>query len=76
MGCSMSIELKLCKEKKFQLQSRSNVILWIDKLFAAKNLGISCLALKFNLSNPGMTMLHAKIWIKVTKYDQSYTFFQ
>ena len=36
MSCSMSIELKLCKERNFQLQSMSHAISSIDKLFVAR----------------------------------------
>ena len=35
MSCSMSIELKLCKERNFQLQSMSHAISSIDKRFVA-----------------------------------------
>ena len=44
------IEQKLCKVKKFQLQSMSNAIRCIDHRFAFKNSGFACLALIFNLS--------------------------
>ena len=46
----MSIEQKLCREKYFQIQSMPNITKCIDKRFAIKNLGISCLALTFNFS--------------------------
>ena len=39
----------------------SNAIKCIDQKFAFKNSGILRLALIFNLSNPGTTILHAKI---------------
>ena len=45
----MGIEKKSCKVKIFQPQSMSNAIRCIDQRFAFKNLGISCLALIFNL---------------------------
>ena len=44
-------------DKQFQLQSTSNVITCIDKRFAVKNSGKSCVALIFNSSNPTMTIL-------------------
>ena len=49
-----------------------NEITCIDKRFAIKNSGISCLASIFNLSKsrliPGITILHAKNWFKVARY--------
>ena len=56
----------------------SNARRCINKRFAVKNSGIYLLALIFNLSDPRfcrprMTMLHAKYWFKVAKYDESYT---
>ena len=47
----------------------SNEMTCIDKRFAVKNSGISCLALILNLSNLSTTILHAKIWFKVAVYD-------
>ena len=47
----MITEQKMCKHCKviiFQLQSMSYARTFIDKRFAAKNSGISCLALIFN----------------------------
>ena len=66
MSSLMSIEQKLCKMKIFQLQFMSNstnTTICIHERFEDKNSGISCsscLALKFNLSNPGTTVLHSK----------------
>ena len=57
----MSIEQKLCKEKILQIQSMFNVIICMIVRFAAKNLGISYMALTFNLSKLKMKILHAKI---------------
>ena len=54
INCLMSNEQKLCLVKKFQLQSMSNAITYIDKRFTVNNSGISCLArlaLIFTLSN-------------------------
>ena len=65
----------MCEDKKFQLQSMSNVIICIDKRFAVKNSDVSCLALIFNLSIPIMTILQTKNWFKVARHDESYTFF-
>ena len=45
----MGIFQKLCKEKIFQLQSKSNAITYVDKRFELKNSGISCLALIFQV---------------------------
>ena len=47
----------------------------MDKRFAVKNSGMSCLTLVFNLSNLIMTILNAKHWSKVAKYEESYTVF-
>ena len=47
----------------------------IDKRFAVKNSGISCLSLIFNLNNPRMKILHAKNWFKVARYDEPHTIF-
>ena len=75
----MSIEQKLCREKYFQIQSMPNITKCIDKRFAIKNLGISCLALTFNLNIPKMKTLHAKIDLKerfkVARYHKTYTIF-
>ena len=66
MSCSMSTEQKMCEEKIFQLQPMSNalisvtVVTYSDTRFAAKNSGLSCLALIFKLSYTRMTILHAK----------------
>ena len=49
----------------------SNTIICIDKRFAVKNSGISCLALISNLSN--LTILQARNQFLVAKYDGSYT---
>ena len=38
--------------------------------FALKNSGVSCLALIFSLSNPRMTILHAKKQFQVARYDE------
>ena len=64
----MSIEQKLCKVKKFQLQSMSNTIRCIDHRFAFKNSGIACLALIFNLSYQRSTILQAKKCLQVAKH--------
>ena len=45
----------------------SNSIKYIDKRFAVK---ISCRALIFNLGNPRITILHEKIWFKVSVGDE------
>ena len=59
---------KLFQVKKFQLQSMSNAITCIDKRFAVKNSGISCLALIFSLSNLRtilpMAASACKKWVK------------
>ena len=52
-----------------------NAITCIDKRFAVKNSGISCLALIFYLSNPRMTILHAENRFKVAKHPWLYTVF-
>ena len=44
ISCLMSIGQVWCKDKIFLLQSMSNAIRCIDKRFAFKNSGISCLA--------------------------------
>ena len=60
MTCLISIEQNLCKEKKIQLQSLSNVITCINKRCASKNSGISRLALIFNWSNLRITILNTQ----------------
>ena len=62
MSCSMSTEQKMCEEKIFQLQALISVtvVTYSDTRFAAKNSGLSCLALIFKLSYTRMTILHAK----------------
>ena len=45
----------------------------IDKRFAIKNSGISCLALIFNLSNPRMTFLLANKLVLATSRLQDMT---
>ena len=40
-----------------------------------KNSGKSCLALRFDLSNPKMEIQHAKNLFKVERHDNAYTFF-
>ena len=47
----------------------SNSIICINKRDEDKNSGILCLALIFNLSNLRMTILYAKNWSKVARYD-------
>ena len=52
----------------------SNAIRCINQRFAFKNSGISCLALIFNLKNPRMTVLYAKILVaggEHSAYSQS-----
>ena len=75
----MSIEQNLCQEIYFQIQSMSNITKCIDKRFAIKNVGRSCLALTFNLNIPKMKTLHAKIGLKerfkVAGYHKTYTIF-
>ena len=53
MICLMSIEQKMCEEKKIQPQSMSNVIMCVDQRLrlAVKNSGVSCMASIFYLSN-------------------------
>ena len=67
----MRIENKLCKVKILQLQSIFNEMTCLDKRFAVKNSGISCLA----LSNPRTSIQHEKSRLKVANCDESYTVF-
>ena len=62
MSCLMSIEQKLCKVKKIQLQSMSNAMRCFDHRFVFKNSGFACLALIFNLTLSYLrsTILHQK----------------
>ena len=68
MSCLMSIELKFCIVKIFQLQSMLNAIRCIDQSISFKNSGVVCLALIFNLSYPRLTILHAKKQLQVAKH--------
>ena len=45
----------------------------LDKRYAIRNSGISCLAVIFNLNR--MTIQHTENWFKVAQYDESYIFF-
>ena len=49
------------EEKIFQTQSMSNVIIYDDQRFAMKNSGISFVTSIFDLSQPKITIKHAKI---------------
>ena len=49
------------RKKKLRLQTMSNAIICIDKRFAVKNSGISCLVLIFNLSIPKLIILCSKL---------------
>ena len=44
-----SFKQKICEEKIFQLQSMLNAIICIEKMFAVKNSGVSCLISMFDL---------------------------
>ena len=50
----------------------SSAITCINKRFAVKDSGISCLALIFN---PRTTILHENNWLKVARYDESCSIF-
>ena len=68
---------KTCAKR--YILSMSNITKCIDKRFAIKNVGRSCLALTFNLNIPKMKTLHAKIGLKerfkVAGYHKTYTIF-
>ena len=73
MSCSMSNEQKLCKVKKFQIQSMSNAMRCIDQRFAFMNSRFSCLALIINLNHWRTTILYAKKICCRCRYTCCYT---
>ena len=56
------------EEKIFQTQSMSNVIIYDDQRFAMKNSGISFVTSIFDLSQPKITIKHAKNQFEFAKY--------
>ena len=69
----MSIEQIHCYGKIFQLQSFPNFMICIEKKFAVKNSGVSCLASILDLSNPNMKILHCGCTWKIGSRLQDMT---
>ena len=66
----------MCKEKFFQFQSMSSVIICIDQKFSVKNYDVSCLTLKFDMWNPKMKIWHTTNQSQFARCDDSCTVFR